>query len=206
MALVQQTFNEEFLVRWNPAGLQGAHIVAVSQVIDDSTGQVVPGTGHRLDPRPVALTDGAALSAISSEINTAALADNAAKDVALQAAVDAQKAAETARDAALAQVDALNARIAELQPPAVNGVPQEVTMRQAQLALLATKLADGSSLLDHVDAAIAAMTGDAGRAAQITWGKSADVLRTNPLIAQLQGALGLDDAQIDALFVAASKL
>ncbi|WP_290906245.1 hypothetical protein [Aquabacterium sp.] len=85
-------------------------------------------------------------------------------------------------------------------PVLVNGVPQEVTMRQAQLALL------GAGLLDAVDVAIAAIPGDAGRAAQITWTKSSAVRRDNPLIAQLSAALGLTDAQIDGLFVAAAKL
>lgn len=204
MALIQNTYDDEFFVRFTKTGIQGMHIAGIEEIVDDATGEVK--SAKRTDPRPVTIADSALISTISDAINAAALAGNTAKDAALQAASDAQKAAETQRDAALAQVDALNARIAELQPPTVNGVPQEVTMRQAQLALLAVKLPDGSSLLDKVDATIAAMTGDAGRAAQIVWSKSADVLRSNPLIAQLQGALGLDDAAIDALFVAAAKL
>jgi hypothetical protein len=90
--------------------------------------------------------------------------------------------------------------VPEVPPVVVAGVPQSVTMRQAQLALL------GAGLLDTVNAAIAAMAGDAGRAAQITWATSSAVERGNPLIAALAGALGLTDAAIDALFIQAATL
>ena len=84
--------------------------------------------------------------------------------------------------------------------PAQVQVPQSVTMRQAQLALL------GAGLLDDVEAAIAAIPGDAGRAAQITWDKSSAVERGNPLIGQLAETLGLDEAALDALFILAAGL
>lgn len=71
-----------------------------------------------------------------------------------------------------------------------------VTMRQAQLALLA----DG--LLDKVDAAVA----QAPRAVQVTWATAGTVERTNPLIASLQPSLGLTDEQVDALFAQAAAL
>lgn len=75
-------------------------------------------------------------------------------------------------------------------------VPQFVTMRQARLALLSV------NLLDDVEAAVAA----AGRAAQIEWEYATEVQRTHPLIAAVQQAQGLSDAQIDALFVAAAGM
>lgn len=85
-------------------------------------------------------------------------------------------------------------------PVVVNGVPQEVTMRQAQLALLA------AGLLDDVEAAINSIPGDAGRAARITWTKSSAVKRDNPLIMQMAAALGKTPQQIDGLFILASTL
>ena len=79
-------------------------------------------------------------------------------------------------------------------------VPQSVTMRQARLALL------GAGVLSAVDAAIAALDEPARTAAQIAWEYSTEVQRSFGLVSQLAAALGLTDAQIDALFVAAAKL
>ena len=77
-----------------------------------------------------------------------------------------------------------------------NPVPQQVTMRQARLALLS------AGLLDDVEMVIAA----AGRAAQLEWEYAAVVDRSNPAIAAVQQQQGLTDAQIDALFREAAKL
>ncbi len=80
-------------------------------------------------------------------------------------------------------------------------VPQAVTMRQARLALLA------AGKLDAITAAIASIQNAATRAAaQVTWEYSTEVQRHNGLVAQLGPALGLTDADIDALFVAARAL
>lgn len=82
-------------------------------------------------------------------------------------------------------------------PPAPpKPIPTSVTMRQARLALLAV------DLLDDVEAAVAA----AGRAAQIEWEYATDVQRSHPLIAAVQAAKGLSNADVDALFVAASEM
>ena len=80
-------------------------------------------------------------------------------------------------------------------------IPTTVTMRQARLALL------GAGLLDTIPAAIAAIP-DATerRAAEIVWEYSTEVQRHNGLVSNLAPALGLTDADIDALFVAASQL
>ena len=73
-------------------------------------------------------------------------------------------------------------------------VPRSITMRQCRLQLLAIgKLAD-------VDVAIAALPEPEKSAAQIEWEYAATVERNSPLISQLGPALGLDDAQLDALF------
>jgi hypothetical protein len=89
---------------------------------------------------------------------------------------------------------------AEWQAP-VAAVPPAVTMRQARLALL------GAGLLDDVEAAIDAIPDATQRAAaRITWDHSQEVQRTNGLVVQLATALGLTEAQIDALFVEAATL
>lgn len=79
-------------------------------------------------------------------------------------------------------------------------VPQAVTMRQARLALL------GAGKLAQVEAAINALQEPQKSAAKITWEYSQEVQRHNGLVPQMAAALGMTDAQIDALFVAASKL
>ena len=77
-----------------------------------------------------------------------------------------------------------------------NPVPQQVTMRQARLALLS------AGLLDDVEVVIAA----AGREAQLEWEYAAAVDRSNPAVAAVQQQEALTDAQIDDLFRKAAKL
>ena len=77
-----------------------------------------------------------------------------------------------------------------------NPVPQQVTMRQARLALLS------AGLLDDVEVVIAA----AGRAAQLEWEYAAVVDRSNLAVAIVQQQQGMTDAQIDDLFREAAKL
>ena len=78
-----------------------------------------------------------------------------------------------------------------------NPVPQQVTMRQARLALL------GAGLLDDVEMVIAA----AGRAEQLEWEYAAVVDRSGPIVAIVQQQQkALTDAQIDDLFREAAKL
>ena len=77
-----------------------------------------------------------------------------------------------------------------------NPVPQQVTMRQARLALLS------AGLLDDVEVVISA----AGRAAQLEWEYAAVVDRSNLAVAAMQQQKALTDAQIDDLFREAAKL
>ena len=80
-------------------------------------------------------------------------------------------------------------------------IPQSVTMRQARLALL------GAGHLVGVDAAIAAIPDDMQRqAAQIEWEYAQTVDRNAPFTQTLATALGLSDADLDALFTAAAAL
>jgi hypothetical protein len=75
-------------------------------------------------------------------------------------------------------------------------VPVAVAMRQARLAL------EAIGKLDDVDAAIA----QAGRTAQIEWEYAHEVRRDAALVIGIGAALGLTEAEIDALFIAASEL
>ena len=78
----------------------------------------------------------------------------------------------------------------------VEPVPTVVTMAQAQLALLA------AGHLDAVEAAVEGMP----REAQILWRKANTVVRGDPLLIELAALLGLSETDVDALFVAGSKL
>lgn len=80
--------------------------------------------------------------------------------------------------------------------PVIQGVPQSVTMMQAELALLE------AGLLDDIEALIPVLP----RADQIAWKRASVVERSHPLVAYVQQTNGLTDAQIDALFVTASTL
>ena len=86
------------------------------------------------------------------------------------------------------------------QPEPEIQVPQSVTMRQARLALLQ------AGLLVNVEAAINSLPSPQKEAAQIEWEYSQEVQRDKELVALLAPALGLDDAQLDALFVLAATL
>lgn len=96
-----------------------------------------------------------------------------------------------------AVTDATPEQIAQRQAARV---PRAVTMRQARLALLA------AGVLAAVDAAIDAMTEPTKSAARIEWEYSGEVQRHNGFVAALGPALGLTEAQIDALFIAAADL
>lgn len=77
-------------------------------------------------------------------------------------------------------------------------VPQEVSMRQAKLALLQF------GILQQVNTAIASMPGVQGEAARIEWEYATAVKRNAPLVTQIAGAFGLSDEQLDNLFILAA--
>lgn len=89
------------------------------------------------------------------------------------------------------QLDAMN-------QPVVQPVPQEVTMRQARLALLE------ANLLNAVDAAVNGMSEPARSAAIIEWEYSSTVKRDSHLITELMPVLNLTEEQVDDLFRAAA--
>lgn len=88
--------------------------------------------------------------------------------------------------------------VLELEPQ--SAVPQVVSMRQARLALLAM------DMLDTIEAALAALPGVEGRAAQIEWQSANEVRRDNDLINSMGAALGLTSEQIDLIFILAADI
>lgn len=79
-------------------------------------------------------------------------------------------------------------------------VPQEVTMRQAKLALL------HAGHLATVTQAIAAMPGVEGEAARIEWEYSSVMQRNKPFVNAIGHVVGLTAEQIDQLFIAAAEI
>jgi hypothetical protein len=101
------------------------------------------------------------------------------------------------REATAEELAEIAAREAEaLQPD----VPQEVSMRQARLALLAR------SVLGQVDAAIESLPSPDREAARIEWDYSSVVARNSPLVVMMGAALELNGGELDQLFMAAAQL
>lgn len=87
---------------------------------------------------------------------------------------------------------------APTQAPAT--IPQEITMRQARLALL------DIGLLVNVQTAINTLPEPDKTKAQIEWEYSNALQRDNPFVTTLGTALGLSSDDIDNLFITASGL
>lgn len=79
-------------------------------------------------------------------------------------------------------------------------IPQVVSMRQARLALLQ------NNLLSQVDSVIAAMPSPDKEAAQIEWEYATEVHRDNQLFAAMSIQLGLDETDLDNLFIQAASI
>lgn len=101
-------------------------------------------------------------------------------------------------------LDGTNANIGDtwdgtqfVKPVIPETVPRSITRRQFKLALL------GMDLLDDVETAIAA---SADRALQISYNDALDFERNNPLVLAMSAMLGKTEAELDALFIAGSKL
>lgn len=94
----------------------------------------------------------------------------------------------------------VNGAVVPKPAPPAPVVPSEITMRQARLVLLS------AGKLAAVDAAIDAMSEPTKSAARIEWEYSSAVQRHNGFVSQLGPALGLTEAQIDAMFVAGAAL
>ena len=85
----------------------------------------------------------------------------------------------------------------------LSAVPSSVTAAQARVALLAQPGSEpGKTLLDDANAACTAAGGDI----QIYWEYGTEIHRDSPMLASVAHSLNLTSDQIDALFIAASKL
>lgn len=77
-------------------------------------------------------------------------------------------------------------------------VPQVVTRFQARAALhLAGLLPQVEALMSHPDTPMLA---------KLAWADAQDFKRSSPTIAQMSGALGLTDQQLDELFTIAAEI
>lgn len=87
-------------------------------------------------------------------------------------------------------------------PPQIasNGVPFEVTQRQARMALHAL------GHLTSVEAAINALPDPPRTEARIAWDFSNTIQRSNPFVSQLAALLGFTDQDLDELFLMAAGL
>ena len=82
-------------------------------------------------------------------------------------------------------------------------VPAQVTMAQAKVVLFAApKIGAGPTLLDDANAAVQAI----GGVALIAWTTSDILSRDSTTMATVQARMGLTDAQVDALFIAADAI
>jgi hypothetical protein len=86
------------------------------------------------------------------------------------------------------------------EPPEPVIVPSEIANWRARAVL------EIAGLLPTVDAAIAALTGDAGIVARSAWNSGAPLARNGPTVLSLSSALGLSSAQVDAMFLQAESL
>lgn len=83
-----------------------------------------------------------------------------------------------------------------VKKPVVRNVPDEITPYQARMAL------NQAGLRDTVELALA----NAPLEVRDAWQYGLTVYRTSPMIAALAASLGLNDAAVDALFIAASQI
>jgi hypothetical protein len=101
------------------------------------------------------------------------------------------------RDMTAEEIASRDAELAEAVKPVV---PEQVTMRQARLALLS------AGLLSQVDPAIESLDSPEQETARIEWDYSSAVSRHRPLVVMLGQKLGLDDEALDQLFITAAGL
>lgn len=81
-----------------------------------------------------------------------------------------------------------------------SNVPSKISMRQCRLSLLS------QGLLGQIEAAIERMDEPIKSAASIEWQYGSIVRRNSPLVLNIGAALGLDDTDLDKLFLVAVEL
>lgn len=88
--------------------------------------------------------------------------------------------------------------VALVQPVNVSLVPDEVTPRQAQIALA------HAGLLDDVESLMSSLP--ASSETKISWLKAQTFKRYSSMVVSMGAALGLTELDLDNLFIAASKV
>jgi hypothetical protein len=88
-------------------------------------------------------------------------------------------------------------------------IPESATVVEAETVPQSVKLWQARAMLrtaGKLDAATAAIAASGNAALQDAWEYAPDISRASPAVAALGAALNLSPEQIDALFIAASKL
>ncbi len=199
MSLTKETFEHEFLFRWNEAGHpQGCHIAYREAVLDGG----VEIASRFLDPRPVALDDAPKLAEIGAAINAATLAALTTAQAEADAAKAALSKVEAERDAAIAERDAL---IAAANPVDADGVPSQVTYRQAKTLMELTPNAQHGNMWLAAIAAAEAIPDAAQRIVTRNYIVDSQVYE-RARVHGLCAMLGMTPEQADQMMVAAAKL
>lgn len=205
MSIIKSQTPNEFLVRWSDAGqIQGAHIVFREAVIEDGTEL----TSRLLPAQPVALAGAAGfpLGDVLAEVQASALATIEARDVEITTLKASQQTIETERDAALAQAAALQAQLDAIHPPAINGVPQQVTRRQAKTLMELTPHPTAGNLWQAALAAAEAIQDAPTRIVTVNYLMESLHFEYPQVLSIAQSLLGMTAAQVDQMFIAADKL
>ena len=199
MSLTKETFEHEFLFRWNEAGHpHGCHIAYREAVLDDG----VEISSRFLDPRPVALDDAPKLAEIGAAINAATLAALTAAQAEADTARAALATVEAARDAAIAERDALIAQHATVD---ADGVPNQVTKRQGKTLMELTPHPAGN-LWTAALAAIDAMTDAIQRVIMRNYLIDSQVYERERVRQMATALFGMTPEQADQMMIAAAKL
>jgi hypothetical protein len=150
-------------------------------VLESGAFQGASITNDTGSPVPLDLTD---LTALLPDLNAAAIL-----------AADAGQSAVSALAGKDAEIEVLTARIAEL-----TATPETIANWRAK-AVLAL-----AGFIPAVEAALDGMAEPARTVARYAWDGGADFARTGPTVLALAAALGLTDAQLDAMFSQAASL
>ena len=205
MPITKSQTPNEFLVRWSDAGqIQGAHIVFRESVIEDGTEL----TSRLLPAQPVALAGAAGfpLADVLADVQSAALATIEARDAEIATLKADKDAADKARDEALARAAALQAQLDAIHPPAVNGVPQQVTRRQAKTLMELTPHPTAGNLWLAALAAAEAIPDAQTRIVTQNYLMESLYFEYPQVLAMAQSLLGMTAAQVNQMFIAADKL
>ena len=219
MAIELKKTPYEFMARWDDAGnLLGAHVVFREAAVKDG----VEISSKYGDVLPVSLAGGAGfpLAQILSALNTSAIVDSEAKAEEIATLKTAKADADTARDEALAEKDgknaevaALTAQIAAMQPPVDSFSRKQIKVALSDASLLdsfsrkAIKVAlSDASLLEPFETAVADPQDGPQKLAMISWEEDDTFSKTSPALVLTFARMTLTEAQIAALFVAAALL